>query len=139
MKSSTNAKVKAENRNLLQMTLTAIKDEFIWDNHRLLYAKLFILFKMFIYLVYFIRLGALFIYTLSIFQHDYNLHNMSSASSMNSLTVATAAIFGSLGLLWLYKKLRSQQRRTGLKDKVVLITGASSGVGEGETLLNSND
>eukprot|EP00057_Strongylocentrotus_purpuratus_P028160 XP_011682634.1 PREDICTED: LOW QUALITY PROTEIN: dehydrogenase/reductase SDR family member 7B [Strongylocentrotus purpuratus] len=55
---------------------------------------------------------------------------MSSASSMNSLTVATAAIFGSLGLLWLYKKLRSQRRRAGLKDKVVLITGASSGVGE---------
>lgn len=49
---------------------------------------------------------------------------------MNSFSVATAAIFGSLGLLWLYKKLRSQQRRTGLKDKVVLITGASSGVGE---------
>ncbi|XP_072167849.1 dehydrogenase/reductase SDR family protein 7-like [Diadema setosum] len=49
---------------------------------------------------------------------------------MNSVGIATAAIVGSMGLLWLYRRLRSQQRRAALQGKVVLITGASSGVGE---------
>ena len=51
-------------------------------------------------------------------------------TSMTS--VAVAATFGSLGLLWLYRRLMMHHGIAKLQDKVVLITGASSGVGEGK-------
>ena len=53
------------------------------------------------------------------------------ASQVSPVGIATAAIFGSLGLLWLYKRIRAKRSREELRGKVVLITGASSGVGEG--------
>ncbi|XP_070579365.1 dehydrogenase/reductase SDR family protein 7-like [Ptychodera flava] len=52
---------------------------------------------------------------------------------MNDLTpaAALAAIaVGGLGLLWLLRRIRYKQGLESLRDKVVWITGASSGVGE---------
>ena len=50
---------------------------------------------------------------------------------MSGTSVAVSAAFGSLGLLWLYRRLMLHRGISKLQNKVVLITGASSGVGEG--------
>ncbi|XP_022093555.1 dehydrogenase/reductase SDR family protein 7-like isoform X2 [Acanthaster planci] len=50
--------------------------------------------------------------------------------SRGQLQIVAGLTFGSLGLLWLWRRLAVRRGRAALKDKVVLITGASSGVGE---------
>lgn len=57
---------------------------------------------------------------MSILQHNFQ----------GTPAVLAAAVFGGLGLLWLYRKLRRRQALASLHGKVVLITGASSGIGE---------
>ncbi|XP_038064236.1 dehydrogenase/reductase SDR family protein 7-like [Patiria miniata] len=50
--------------------------------------------------------------------------------NITQLQIAAGLTFGSLGLLWLWRQLTLRRGRALFKDKVVLITGASSGLGE---------
>ena len=58
-------------------------------------------------------------------------------SQSNTIIASTALGVAYIGY-WMWKQIQKYDR-SYLKDKVVVITGASSGVGEGNVVLNKNE
>ena len=55
----------------------------------------------------------------------------------SQLQLVAGIAFGSVGLLWLLRRLTLRRKISGLQGQVVLITGASSGLGEGIYFIKS--